>query len=108
MSYPYAHDPYANGQYPPQNLYSHQPYADPPSPANEYPPYTSTDYISPERDGGGVPGGRQTYPPQQQGDGEWEDKYGAAAYEKAVPITRGSIAAQVRADGCFRASLSLC
>ncbi|BGP22877.1 hypothetical protein JCM10295v2_001768 [Rhodotorula toruloides] len=100
MSYPYAHDPYVNGQYPPQNIYSQQPYGQPPSPAAEYPPYTSTDYISPERDGGGVPGGRQTYPPQQQaGDAEWEDKYAAGAYEKQAPVTRGSIAAQLAAEG---------
>ncbi|BGP38020.1 hypothetical protein JCM10450v2_001953 [Rhodotorula kratochvilovae] len=120
MSYGYPHDQghaqqqQYQGQYPPNNLYSNDPYAPAPSPgAADYqdhpsypyphPDYSQSDFISPERDGNGVPGGRQTYPPQQS-DADL-DKYGAppygnpAAYEKQVPITRGSIAAQLAAEG---------
>ncbi|CEQ39921.1 SPOSA6832_01480, partial [Sporobolomyces salmonicolor] len=111
MSYPYQHNP---GSYPPQNVYNqHQgPYAVPPSPAADdyqpdqhYPPYSSTDFISPERDGGGIAGGRQpaTYPPMSIGaDGLDAEsvKYGAGAFEKShLPVTRGSIAAQMAAEG---------
>ncbi|GAA6023680.1 hypothetical protein JCM10207_008747 [Rhodosporidiobolus poonsookiae] len=97
---------YDHSTYPQDNLYSNQPYAFPPSPAaNDYPephyPYSSQDYISPERDGAGVPGGRQaTYPPERE-DAE-SLKYGAFGYEKTagtVPVTRGSIAAQMAAEG---------
>lgn len=112
MSYGYGQGNYG-GAYPPDNLYapSSQPYAYPPSPAADdhpqphFPPYSSQDYISPERDGAGVPGGRSaTYPPERE-DAE-SLKYGAMGgadgggygyVEKAgVPVTRGSIAAQVR------------
>ncbi|GAA5841560.1 hypothetical protein JCM11251_001260 [Rhodosporidiobolus azoricus] len=116
MSYGYGHQPYSTqGAYPQDNLYapSSQPYAYPPSPAADdhpqgsyYPPYSSQDYISPERDGQGVPGGRSaTYPPERE-DAE-SLKYNAVGgeggygyVEKAgVPVTRGSIAAQMAAEG---------
>ncbi|GAA6026994.1 hypothetical protein JCM8097_006024 [Rhodosporidiobolus ruineniae] len=110
MSYPYGQQGYghAQGQYPHDNLYApaSQPYAHPPSPgAYDHPsepqyayPYSSQDYISPERDGQGVPGGRQTYPPER--DEADEAKYGAYQTEKGgVPVTRGSIAAQMAAEG---------
>lgn len=120
MSYGYPHqgyggNPHGQGQYPPANLYSHDPYAPAPSPgANDYASepsypypsggadYSQSDFISPDRDGDGIPGGRyaqqgQTYPPALASDADL-DKYGAAAaWEKPVPVTRGSIAAQVRA-----------
>ncbi|GAA5868279.1 hypothetical protein JCM1840_005623 [Sporobolomyces johnsonii] len=109
MSYPYQHNP---GSYPSQNLYNqHQgPYAAPPSPAADdyqpdqhYPPYSSTDFISPERDGGGIAGGRQpaTYPPTGAETIDTESvKYGPGAFEKSnLPVTRGSIAAQMAAEG---------
>ncbi|GAA5978865.1 hypothetical protein JCM11641_003594 [Rhodosporidiobolus odoratus] len=104
MSYPYGHQPQQTyGAYPEQNLYSNQPYAYPPSPNEEvnqphYPPYSSQDFNS-ERDHAGVPRARQTYPPEREDESA---KYGAAGYgyEKAgVPVTRGSIAAQMAAEG---------
>ncbi|GAA5888040.1 hypothetical protein JCM6882_000259 [Rhodosporidiobolus microsporus] len=116
MSYGYGHQPYSTqGAYPPDNLYApaSQPYAYPPSPAADdhsqphFPPYSSQDYISPERDGAGVPGGRSagSYPPERE-DAE-SLKYAAMGgeggygyVEKAgVPVTRGSIAAQMAAEG---------
>lgn len=62
--------------------------------------YSAGDFVSPERDGRGVPGGRQpTYPPASS-DPDLLDKEDAFAYEKpSVPVTRGSIAAQVRTLG---------
>jgi hypothetical protein len=105
-----------------------RPYADPPSPAapddyghpdqyyhNSAPPpphggayydnmpyqdqYSAGDFISPERDGRGIPGGRQTTYPPASSDPDLLDKEDAFAYEKPAlqqPVTRGSIAAQVR------------
>ncbi|GAA5989393.1 hypothetical protein JCM10908_001289 [Rhodotorula pacifica] len=66
--------------------------------------YSAGDYVSPDRDGRGIPGGRQnTYPPAANSDPDLLDKEGAFAYEKpaigAVPVTRGSIAAQLAAEG---------
>ncbi|BGP13929.1 hypothetical protein JCM10213_002573 [Rhodosporidiobolus nylandii] len=97
------HYGHQQGAYPPDNLYAQQPYAYPPSPAAEDHPqpnyggeYSSQDYYS-ERDGAGVPGGRQTYPPERE-DVE-SLKYGAMHEKGGVPVTRGSIAAQMAAEG---------
>ncbi|GJN88490.1 hypothetical protein Rhopal_001456-T1 [Rhodotorula paludigena] len=99
----------AHGYYPPDNLYSRDPYAPQPSPGAPDPSsssyfaphhqYSSSDFVSPGRDGDGIPGGRQTYPPQAS-DADL-DKYAGAfgAAEKQVPVTRGSIAAQLAAEG---------
>ncbi|KAG0666579.1 hypothetical protein C6P46_004245 [Rhodotorula mucilaginosa] len=108
-----------------------RPYADPPSPAapddyghpdqyyhNSAPPpphggayydnmpyqdqYSAGDFISPERDGRGIPGGRQTTYPPASSDPDLLDKEDAFAYEKPAlqqPVTRGSIAAQLAAEG---------
>lgn len=75
--------------------------------------YSANDFVSPERDGRGVPGGRQTTYPPASSDPDLLDKEGAFAYEKpTVPVTRGSIAAQVRScsldsacDSCARPRL---
>ena len=128
MAYNHQQD-YYSGEYPRQNMYADpsRPYADPPSPAapddyghpdqyyNSAPPphhggayydnmpyqdqYSAGDFISPERDGRGIPGGRQTTYPPASSDPDLLDKEDAFAYEKPAlqqPVTRGSIAAQVR------------
>ncbi|GAA5871667.1 hypothetical protein JCM3774_003012 [Rhodotorula dairenensis] len=65
--------------------------------------YSAGDFISPQRDGGGIPGGRQTTYPPGSSDPDLLDKEDAFGYEKpalaAVPVTRGSIAAQLAAEG---------
>ncbi|GAA5862251.1 hypothetical protein JCM8547_007783 [Rhodosporidiobolus lusitaniae] len=98
MSYQYG----KQGHYPEQNLYSQQPYAYPPSPGEEhsFQPYSSQDYISPQRDGTGVPGGRQNAYPPERDDAESYKFGGVGGFdEKGVPVTRGSIAAQMAAEG---------
>ncbi|GAA6051172.1 hypothetical protein JCM3770_002573 [Rhodotorula araucariae] len=108
MAYTYPSDyGHAQGHYPPANLYSRDPYAPAPSPgAADYPDhpaypyahpeYAHSDFVSPDRDGQPVPGGRQTYPPHSDD----LDKFAhAAAYEKQAAVTRGSIAAQLAAEG---------
>jgi len=123
MSYGYPQQPqgypdqYHPDQYPPATSYAHDPYAQTHSYGDHHQPesypyqgqgdYSHSDFVSPERDGNGIPGGRQqTYPPQAS-DLSLADKYGAGGYEheaastweKPVPVTRGSIAAQVRPPG---------
>jgi hypothetical protein len=95
------------GQYPDHYQYSNQPYAHPPSPNADFdhPQYSPQDYLS-DRDGHGIAGGRQTYPPERDGD-ESVKFAGAGGFdEKGVPVTRGSIAAQVRSSLPFPAFLS--
>ncbi|GAA5835254.1 hypothetical protein JCM9279_004486 [Rhodotorula babjevae] len=123
MSYGYPQQPqgyqdqYHNDQYPPAASYAHDPYAQAHTYGDHNQPssypyqgqgdYSQSDFVSPERDGNGIPGGRQqTYPPQAS-DLSLADKYGAGGYEhevastweKPVPVTRGSIAAQLAAEG---------
>ncbi|GAA5917151.1 hypothetical protein JCM8208_004851 [Rhodotorula glutinis] len=103
---PYAHDPYAHSQ-----GYDHHHQQQPSSyPYQGQGDYSQSDFVSPDRDGDGIPGGRNlqsTYPPPQASELSLADKYGAGGYEhevastweKPVPVTRGSIAAQLAAEG---------
>ncbi|GAA5825462.1 hypothetical protein JCM10212_004838, partial [Sporobolomyces blumeae] len=115
MAYPY--DQHAQ----PQAPYPYADYASTTTRLEPYPPYSSQDFVSPERDGRGVPGGReprqypqaQTYPPPLPNPAGYPDdaydpddvesiKYGAHARQSQfgnVPVTRGSIAAQMAAEG---------
>ncbi|KPV75951.1 uncharacterized protein RHOBADRAFT_52959 [Rhodotorula graminis WP1] len=108
--YPPVHDPYANDPY--AQTYAHQPPSAYPYQGDAHGDYSQSDFVSPDRDGDGIPGGRNlhqsTYPPPQASDVSLADKYAAGAYEheaasstweKPVPVTRGSIAAQLAAEG---------
>ncbi|GAA5844711.1 hypothetical protein JCM5353_005833 [Sporobolomyces roseus] len=76
----------------------------------DYPPYTSSDFVSPHRDGVGLPGGRNNtnqYPPQlnDYSTDDLESIKGGGGFvpnsvdKNGIPVTRGSIAAQMAAEG---------
>ena len=80
----------------------------------DYPPYTSSDFVSPHRDGVGLPGGRNNQYPPQLNDYSTDDLesikggypspgagggIGSAVDKNGIPVTRGSIAAQMAAEG---------
>lgn len=71
--------------------------SDPVTPVGEYTPYASTDHFAAQDYIGQDSSGRRDVYPPRGGEEGFPTEGGYGAYEKGVnPVTRGSIAAQVR------------